>query len=97
MLDSTVLLRNVISWNEEQVLETLKWLAKQQKEDGSFIEDKDAIMLRNDMVSLYNHVIEFVLHLNCIYILLLFAGRRVSLRATDIASDRLTSRSFQQP
>ena len=50
MLDSTVLLRNVLSLDEEHVVETLKWLAKQQKEDGSFVEDKDAIVLRHDLV-----------------------------------------------
>ena len=50
MLDSTVLLRNLVSWDEVHVVETLKWLAKQQKEDGSFVEHKDAIVLRNDLV-----------------------------------------------
>ena len=57
MLDSTVLLRNVLSWEEEHVIETLKWLVKQQKEDGSFVEDKNAIVLRKDLVRYF--VIEF--------------------------------------
>ena len=48
MLDSIVLLRNLLSWEEEHVVETLKCLAKQQKEDN--VEDKDAIVLRKDLV-----------------------------------------------
>ena len=50
MLESTVLLRKVVSWDEEHVAETVKWLAKQQKEDGYFVEDKDALVLRVDLV-----------------------------------------------
>ena len=50
MLDFTVMLRNVLYWDEGHVVETVKWLAKQQKEDGSFVEDKAAIVLRNDLV-----------------------------------------------
>ena len=50
MLESTVLLRKVVSWDEEHVAETVKWLAKQQNEDGYFVEDKDALVLRVDLV-----------------------------------------------
>lgn len=50
MLDSTVLMRNVLSWEEEQIVGTLKWMVNQQKEDGSYVEHKNAIVLRNDLV-----------------------------------------------
>ena len=60
MLDTTVLLRNVVSWDLEHVVETVKWLVKQQKEDGSFVEDKNAIVLRKDPVQ--NRMVEFLLN-----------------------------------
>lgn len=50
MLDSTVLLRKVVSLGEGHVVQMLTWLAKQQGADGSFVEHKDAIVLRNDLV-----------------------------------------------
>ena len=47
MLDFTVLLRNVVSWDKKQVMESVDWLAKQQKEDGSFVENNEVIVVRN--------------------------------------------------
>ena len=44
-----IILRDVASLYEEHVLETTKWLAKQQREDGSFVED--AIVIKH----LVNH------------------------------------------
>lgn len=50
MLDYKVLLRNVVTWNKEEVVETMEWLAKQQKEDGSFAEQDEVIILRKTSV-----------------------------------------------
>ena len=55
MLDYTVLLRNVVSWDKEQVVETLEWLAKQQKEDGSFVEHNEVIVLRKLVVRYFKN------------------------------------------
>ena len=49
MLDSTVLLRKVMSWHDDHV-EMVRWLAKQQRRDGSFVEDIRAVVLRSEVV-----------------------------------------------
>ena len=53
MLESAVLLRKVISWDEKDVAKTVEWLAKQQLEDGSFVEDADDVV---------QHVMKFSLN-----------------------------------